>query len=99
MHLSVLFIASEQHIGRCLESKVADIVPVDDGGGWDVGLALRLRGWRLHIRISIACKNGREKDNLWTGWRVLEPFIACIIHFTPKVDGLRRFTEHVERRH
>ena len=49
MHLSVLFIASEQHIGRCLEGKVADIVPVDDGGGWDVGLALRLRGWRLHL--------------------------------------------------
>ena len=49
MHLSVLFIASEQHIGRCLEGKVADIVPVDDGGGWDVGLALRLRGWSLHI--------------------------------------------------
>lgn len=54
MHLSVLFVASEQHIGRCLEGKFTNGIPVDDGGMWCVGLSLgRGRHRRLlHLGIS-----------------------------------------------
>ena len=55
MHLSVLFIASVQHIGRCLEGKVANVIPLDDGGGWNVVLARRSLGrGRLRIEVSNA---------------------------------------------
>ena len=55
MHLSVLFIASVQHIGRCLEGKVANVIPLDDGGRWDVIMTRpwrSLRRGRLRIEVS-----------------------------------------------
>jgi len=51
MHLSVLFVAPEQYIGRRLESKVTHVIPLDDSGRRDVGFALRGQDGRLHIRI------------------------------------------------
>lgn len=54
MYLSVLFVASEQHIGRRLEGKFTNGIPVDNGGVWCVGLTLRGGGHRrlLHIEVS-----------------------------------------------
>jgi hypothetical protein len=54
MHLSVLFVAPEQYIGRCLESKVTHVIPLDDSGRRDVGFALRERDGRLHVCVSNA---------------------------------------------
>ena len=55
MHLSVLFIASVQHIGGCLEGRVANVVPLDDGGRRDVILARwSLRRGRLRMKVSSA---------------------------------------------
>jgi hypothetical protein len=61
MHLSVLFIAPEQYIGRRLESKVTHVIPLDDCGRWDVGFALRGRDDRLHICVSNTLGNVRKE--------------------------------------
>ena len=56
-HLSVLFIASEQHVGRRPEGKGTRIILVDDGGFGDVRFALR--GWRwsgLRTKVSDALR-------------------------------------------
>jgi hypothetical protein len=60
-HLSVLFVASEQHIRRRLEGKVAHLVLVDNGGRWHVGFALR-RGRLLmwSVMYSHIFKKGRQ---------------------------------------
>ena len=52
MHLSVLLVSPKQYIGRCLESKVTDVIPLDDSGRWDVGFARRRRDGRLHTCVS-----------------------------------------------
>lgn len=61
MHLSVLFVAPEQYIGRCLESKVTHVIPLDDSGRRDVGFALRGRDGRLHVCVSNASGNVRKE--------------------------------------
>ncbi len=49
-HLSVLFISPVQYVGRRLKGKVAYVIPLDDGGRWDIGFALRgRRDGGLHI--------------------------------------------------
>lgn len=54
MYLSVLFIAPEQHIGRRLEGKVTHGIPLDDGGRWYVGFALR---WGRKSRLDTGVSN------------------------------------------
>ena len=49
-HLSVLLIASVQHVGRRLEGKVAHRILIDNGGCGHVGFALR-RGRKGMLRI------------------------------------------------
>jgi len=44
-HLSVLFVSSVQHIGRRLEGKITDLVPLDDVRRGYVGLGLRGKWW------------------------------------------------------
>jgi hypothetical protein len=60
-HLSVLFIASEQHIGRRPEGKGTHIILVDDGGFGDIRFALRGRRWGgLRIKVSDASREHKS---------------------------------------
>lgn len=96
-HLSVLFIASVQHVGCRLEGKITYLVLLYDGGGWYVRLALRRWRWGgLHTDVSTYIKEHENKANL-SRRRVFEPLVTGVIYFPPKVDRLRGFPERVER--
>jgi len=61
-HLSVLFIASEQHIGGRLEGKGTYLILVDDGRWGDVRFALRGRRWGgLRIKVSDASRENKNE--------------------------------------
>ena len=96
-HLSVLFIASVQHVGCRLEGKITHLVLLDNGGGWYVRIALRRLRWGgLRIDVSTYTKEHKNEANL-SRRRVFEPLITSVIYLPPKVDRLRGFTEGVER--
>jgi hypothetical protein len=61
-HLSVLFIASEQHVGRRLEGKGTILILADDGRWGDVRLALRRWRWGgLRIKVSDASRGHKNE--------------------------------------
>ena len=99
MHLSVLFIASVQHVGCRLEGKMTYLVLLDNGGVWYVRVALsRRRGWGgLRIDVSTYIKEPKNEANLCSRRRVFEPLVTGVIYFPPKIDRLGGFTERVER--
>jgi hypothetical protein len=97
-HLSVLFIAPEQHVGCRLEGKMTHLVLLDNGVGWYVRVALRRWRWGgLRIDVSAYIKEHKNEANLCSRRRVFEPLVTGVIYFPPKIHRLRGFTERIER--
>jgi hypothetical protein len=95
-HLSVLFVASEQHIGRRLEGKVTHFILLDNRGERCIVTLRRLR-WRLDNELVMHGEKCEGGSNLLTWRRVFEPLVASVIHFSTKVDRVSGFAKRVNR--